>query len=243
MNMKTQVPIRAICFDLGDTLIHYEGIPLNWSQHYSNALCIGMKKNNYVWNEKELDECSKILMKYNTRAHPRNNEISAEIIFSEIASYLNIDKEQSNVLMECFYNYFQQRSILFEDVETTLKSIKDFGIKVGILTDVAYGMPNSYVLKDIEKIKQYIDVVLTSVDVGYRKPMTNGYCDMAKKLDVFPNEMIYVGNEEKDIVGANRANAISVFINRTDKKCSYGECYQYESIEEMWKNIKTKIAV
>ena len=28
----------AIAFDLGDTLIEYEGLPLSWTEHYPDAL-------------------------------------------------------------------------------------------------------------------------------------------------------------------------------------------------------------
>ena len=61
---------------------------------------------------------------------------------------------------------------------------------------------------------------------------------MAKKLEVKTNEMIYVGNEEKDISGANNAGIISVLINRTTDMLNYGEMYQYKNLNEMWNKIK-----
>ena len=50
--------------------------------------------------------------------------------------------------------------------------------------------------------------------------------------------MIYIGNEEKDIIGANNAGIISILINRSNKKLNYGEKYQFKNLKDMWFNIK-----
>ena len=51
-------------------------------------------------------------------------------------------------------------------------------------------------------------------------------------------EMIYVANEEKDIIGANNAGMISVLINRTTEFINYGEKYQCKNLNEMWNTVK-----
>jgi len=86
--------------------------------------------------------------------------------------------------------------------------------------------------------KKIIDVILSSVEVGYRKPNINGYIILSKKLEVQTNEMIYIGNEEKDIIGANKAGIISILINRKDEEINYGEKYQFKNLLDMWHFIK-----
>lgn len=33
---------QLIVFDLGETLVPYQGVPLNWSQHYETALKLAL---------------------------------------------------------------------------------------------------------------------------------------------------------------------------------------------------------
>jgi len=61
---------------------------------------------------------------------------------------------------------------------------------------------------------------------------------LAEKLGIKINEMIYIGNEEKDIIGANDAGIISILINRSNKEINYGEKYQFKNLKDMWLNIK-----
>ena len=99
---------------------------------------------------------------------------------------------------------------------------------MGILTDVPYGMSKEFVNKDIEKISHLIDCVLTSVEIGFRKPNSAGYEALANKLGVNPEEMIYVGDEEKDIIGAHGTKMKAVYIDKhgrvINEKADYSIC-------------------
>lgn len=112
---------------------------------------------------------------------------------------------------------------LYEDTHLVLKKLKEKGIKVGILTDVPYGMDKKLVLSDIEKFKEYVDITLTSVEVGYRKPNKHGFIMLARELVVNPCEMIFVGDEQKDITGANNVGMYSVLIDRKNSNINYGQ--------------------
>jgi len=71
-----------------------------------------------------------------------------------------------------------------------------------------------------------------------KKPTENEYIMLSKKLGVQTDEMIYIGNKEKDIIGANNARIISILINRTDEEINYGKKYQFKSLRDMWHFIK-----
>ena len=68
--MKTREK-RAICFDLGETLVCYEGTPLNWREHYVNALqevCTAL--GGRLTKDTEV-RATQTLLKFNTRETPR----------------------------------------------------------------------------------------------------------------------------------------------------------------------------
>jgi len=106
------------------------------------------------------------------------------------------------------------------------------------LTDVPYGRVKGFIAEEVDFINKNIDIILSSVDVGYRKPNVTGYKMLAEKLEIENNEMLYVGNEEKDIIGANNAGILSILINRTEKKINYGEKYQFKNLKEVWHFVK-----
>jgi len=230
--------IKAICFDLGDTLVYSEN-QLSWANNYKNALEKGFNSINKEPTEDEYNNCIEILKKYNTRINPREYEIYSGQIFNEIMKLMGLNIKDKDIIEKYFFDYYMKDNKVFDDTEEVLEDIKKNNLKIGILTDVPYGSIN-VVIDDINKIKnnKIIDVVLSSVEVGYRKPNINGYITLSKKLEVQTDEMIYIGNEEKDIIGANKAGIISILINRTDEKINYGEKYQFKSLRDMWHFVK-----
>lgn len=95
-----------------------------------------------------------------------------------------------------------------------MKKLKQRGIKTGILTDVAYGMDNAFSLENISVLSDFIHIAITSVNVGYRKPNPAGYLKLLDSLEVSPDNMIFVGDKEKNILGAKKLGIVSALINR-----------------------------
>lgn len=126
----------------------------------------------------------------------------------------------------------------YREWETTSNCIfneilKQWGIKIGILTDVAYGMDNEFSLEDISVLSDFIDIAITSVDVGYRKPNSAGYLKLIESLEVSPNDMIFIGDEEKDIIGAKKLGIVSALINRSKEIKDFGQDYTLESLSDI----------
>lgn len=226
--------MKAIGFDLGSTLIKYENVPQSWKSLYKEALKDVLISCDCIPNNNMIGIGEEILSKYNTRMNYREVEVSSNQIFSEMLEAWNLNKDSYlNKIKNVFYSYFQRTSRLYDDTVITLETLKKQGVRIGILTDVPYGMDRDYVLNDIEAFKEYIDVLLTSVDVGFRKPNKQGYSDLLNNLDVAANEMVFVGDEQKDILGANSIGIYSVLINRTSTTKEYGQRKMISSLKEL----------
>ena len=184
-------------------------------------------------NEELIHKAENVLSLYNTRLQPRDYEVTDIDIFSAVFKEWGLSGRNIEQAIEVFFGFFQQQSQLYEDTLNVLKVLKSRKISIGILTDVPYGMRKELVLRDIAPIRDYIDVVLTSVDVGYRKPRPEGYMQLLQELDVSKDEMLYVGNEEKDIIGANRAGVTSVLMNRERKSVNWGQQWTISSLSEI----------
>ena len=155
---------RAIGFDLGDTLLFYDGIPLNWAEHYPAALAAVAQACGASPNESERRAAQDILLRYNTRANPRLEEVAAEEIFSLLLQTWKLDPAPIlSQAIESFFAFFQEQVRAFPDARALLGRLRAQGIRIGVLTDVPYGMPLPLVQRDLARagIGEMIDLLLT----------------------------------------------------------------------------------
>lgn len=221
--------IEAVGFDLGETLMRYEGVPLNWQGLYQEALTA-------VWDacgpgdcspsEDDLHRAGTVLARYNTRLNPRTEEVTATRILSEVLACWERKVDPDNHVSDevvaraeaAFFGFFQQHYAVYDDTLPALRGLQMRGLKIGLLTDVPYGMSRRFVEQDLAPITSCIDVALTSVDVGHRKPAPQGFVALSAALRISADRMLYVGNEPKDIQGANAAGMVSVLLVREGTK-------------------------
>ncbi len=224
--------IKAVIFDIGNTLVEYK-IPMNWSELYRPAFEHTAGQFGYHFTKEQYEHAGRVLTKYNTRVNPREYEISSEKIFAEIIDGMGLGSEELVRVRDGFYSYFQREAHIFDGVEETLKALSGRGVLLGTLSDVAYGMDNSYALSDIAPLLKYFACPYTSNDTGYRKPAPQGLLMIAEQLGVKPSEMVFVGDEEKDMRCAIRAGAFAVLINRDGARKDYGQGMEIKEFAEL----------
>ena len=224
--------IKAIGFDVGHTLIKYNN-PLNWQGLYRSGLEHAAAAADITLTEEMILAATDILLKYNTRVNYREWETTSDCIFNEILKRWGIQTDLYAIKFG-FYSFFKADAEPYSETIDTMGKLKQHGIKIGILTDVAYGMDNEFSLEDISVLSDYIDIALTSVDVGYRKPNSAGYVKLLESLEIYPNEMIFIGDEEKDIIGAKKLGMVSALINRSKEIKDFGQDYTLESLSDIF---------
>ena len=225
--------IKAAVFDLGGTLVNY---PLYWQPLYRSALEASAQSCGITMTEKMFTAAYDVLMKYNTRENPREYEVTSDIIFTEITSAWCCHTDMESI-KAAFFSFFNAEP--FPEAREALLRLKQRNLKTGILTDVPYGMDNKFTMKGISPISDLIDLTVTSVDIGYRKPCSAGYLKLLEHFEAAPNEMIYIGDEEKDIIGANKLGIISVLINRSEIQKDYCQVYTANSLSDIPEIIST----
>jgi len=232
--------IKVVGFDLGETLIHYAGLPLNWQGLYGQALTRVAEACGHPITEADITLGEAILGRYNTRQHPRLHEVTADRVLGEVLAAWGlpvvVGMDQAE---DAFFGFFQQAFAVYPDTLPALQALQSRWVRVGVLTDAPYGMPRRFVERDLAPIAACLDVALTSVEVGHRKPHPSGYLALAERLGVAPFDMAYVGNEEKDIVGANGAGMFSVLIDRTGGGAAFGQKRTITSLRKLaeWKEL------
>jgi putative hydrolase of the HAD superfamily len=228
--------IRAIGFDLGETLIFYRDTPLSWASLYRKALERVASSCGVSPSDAQFSSAEQILANYNTRLVPRTREIPADEILSLVVCCWGC-QHTSNLsqAIDSFFSFFQRQMCAYPDAIPTLQSLRERGIPTGILTDVPYGMPRAFVERDLDtaNLTGLIDVLLTSVEIGVRKPETAGYLSLASRLGITPEQMLYIGNEPKDIQGACQAGMWAGYLDRDGDGVNHGQHFTLSSLADI----------
>jgi len=228
------IPPAAVGFDLGETLTHYAGLPLSWHTLYRAALARVAEACSRPLTDADVESGEQVLARYNTRLHPRLDEVASDQVIGDVLAAWGVAGVGGmGEVEDAFFGFFQQTYAVYPDAVPALQHLRGRGVRIGVLTDVPYGMPRRFVERDLGPIAPYVDVSLTSVEVGRRKPHPSGYLALAERLGVVPSRMAYVGNEEKDVVGANSAGMISVLIDRDGCGADYGQARTVTSLKNL----------
>jgi putative hydrolase of the HAD superfamily len=226
------IRIQAVAFDIGQTLVHYNN-PLNWAALYAPALRRVLEGLGLSATEERIEAASAVLRRYNTRENPREVEFSSETIFRGIFDAWHQPSGAISSAKEAFYGFFQAGAAVYDDAPPALAFLRARGVRIGALTDVAYGMDDALSLKDIEPIRDCFDLVLSSVAVGFRKPNPAGYLRLLKAFACAPEGMLFVGDEKKDILGANALGIGSVLLDREKSRADFGQTHTISSLAEL----------
>lgn len=109
-----------------------------------------------------------------------------------------------------------------EGVDEMLRELKRYDLKLGVVAntytstekDVRIALRN-------QGIDEFFDTVITSVDVGVRKPDKRIFRELLKRMKLKPEEVVFVGNQiDSDIVGGNRAGMITVWFHWRERYVS-----------------------
>jgi putative hydrolase of the HAD superfamily len=227
---------RAIAFDLGDTLVEYEGLPLSWEAHYPAALVNLTEAAGYRADGRQIEAACSVLRRYNTRINPRVEEIAFAVILNDLAEVFGREWPRDELaLARAFFRGFRQRLRCFPDALPALAQIRVQGSKIGGFTDVPYGMPRELVMEDVGQagLAGCFDVLLTSRDIGWRKPSIRTLQALATALGSTPSELAYVGNERKDVEVAHAFGCKSVLLARVPPGESWGQNRTISTLSEL----------
>src|SRR4051794_17264983 len=115
---------KAVGFDLGETLLFYEGTPLNWAALYPGALEAVAKACRVAPSAQGKEKAIEILSRHNTRLVPRAHEVASDVILGSILISWGLDSVlQLPVATESFFGFFQQRVRCYEDSVSLLAGL------------------------------------------------------------------------------------------------------------------------
>lgn len=224
--------IKVIVFDIGGTLMEYRNMPLSWLDYYKKSFCYVREKLNLSISDEDIELSYEILKKYNPRINYREIDYSPKVIFSEATAHWTGDFKLDDVISE-FFASMNLSAFIYPETCFLLKKLRADGYIIAALSDVAIGMPDELHKSYFTELLPLFDRYVSSTSCGWRKPNPKGLCEIAEQYQVTPDEMIMVGDEEKDIKTAERFGCKAVLIDRSGEKRYMNQDYSINNLNEI----------
>jgi len=120
---------------------------------------------------------------------------------------------------------------LFDDVLSTLKTLKQQNYILGLLTNLDSDMVS--ICRELG-LESYLDFVVTSKEVGADKPKPPIFLAALDKAGVNASEAVHVGDQYKlDVVGARAVGINPILIDRYDIYPEVSDCPRIHSLTEL----------
>ena len=229
--------IRVLVFDIGGTLMEYRDMPNSWVDFYPEAFAHVNDKLGLGLTEEDIDKSMEALLSYNPRLHYRERDYSPEHIFKDVTSHWKGSFELDRVI-ETFFESMKLTPYLFPETIDVLEKLKTEGIRIAALTDIACGMPDEMQIGYFSEVMPYFEEYVSSINCGWRKPSPVGLERIAERFGADKTEMVFIGDEEKDIRTAQRFGCHSVLIDRKNSGKSFGQDHTIKELTEIFSILK-----
>lgn len=210
--------IQAVLFDLGYTLINFEGDFGRVMRESYLVLSASLQEAGYSFDtEGFVDRFNIIINEYYRSREEDLTERPIEQYLSRVLASYEIYDPLRNVIqnsLERMYRFSEQYWQLEEDALSTLEQLKADGYRLGMITNAA-NADNANRLIDRFELRPYFEVILISALEKIRKPDTRIYSRAITRFDLPPASFVMIGDTlTADILGAQNAGLHAIWIKR-----------------------------
>lgn len=155
-----------------------------------------------------------------------------QTILTEAGVNISNDPDILGKIMKKAQQLYQGiRFVLFDDVLSTLKMLKQQNLTQGLLTNLDRDMKP--ICRELG-LEPYIDFIVTSGEVGVDKPKPAIFLAALKKAGVKASEALHVGDQYKlDAVGAMGVGIRPILIDRYDSYPEVTDCPRIHRLSEL----------
>ena len=207
--------IRGILFDLGSTLIEFQGewneVMARGGQEQADFLLahgLHLDRQAFLQRHREL-----ILLFIDKGAQDWIEYSSDKALKMALAEFGYPDVPQSllDESLQALYAHGEALWRPFPDTYATLDALRDAGYRLGIISN-ARDAGNVHRLIDNNRLRPWFDPILISAEFGVRKPNPRIFKAVLDRWGLGPNEAIVVGDMlGEDVLGARNAGMRGVW--------------------------------
>jgi putative hydrolase of the HAD superfamily len=119
------------------------------------------------------------------------------------------------------------RWVLYDDALPAIKTLKQRGLVLGLISNIILSRAGA-------GLESYLDLVVTSKEVGADKPEPAIFLAALERAGVNAQEAIYVGDQyQTDVLGARGVGIRPILIDRFDLEPEVSDCPRIHSLAEL----------
>ncbi|WP_342512406.1 HAD family hydrolase [Sporosarcina sp. FSL K6-1522] len=180
--------IKAVLFDLDGTLLNRdESVKVFINNQYErlNKWVSHIPKDTYITRFIELD---------------KRGYVWKDKVYQQLTQEFNISEMTWEELLQDYISEFRFNCVPFDNLIQMFEELKSSNVALGMITN-GYGQFQMDNIKALG-IEQYFDVILISEWEGTKKPDPEIFKKALEKLNVSPEQSIFVGDHPKNDVKA-----------------------------------------
>lgn len=203
--------VKGILFDLGNTLIDFEGSP--WEEldriALQGAICCLEEKTAWQIDFQEARKAfHESFLAEREKAGDSGKEILLESLLRATVARLGLPAKDRFIpeMVRAHYSPIRAQISLYKDTLSTLQFLKKRSLRTGLVSNTYW--PASFHLEDLEhfELLGFFDALVFSSSFGYCKPHPSIFREGLKRLGTRPEETLFVGDRlDVDIAGAQSA--------------------------------------
>ena len=213
--------IKAVLFDLDDTLIDWSGqsmgnIEIN-HRHMGNVY-LYLQERDFVLPS--LDAFLHVFRDCLISSWKEAKKTWLGVAFADVMhdTFVALGLDISKINLDHVLHAYDWHPIPgvepYPDTLAVLETLQKQNYKIGLITNSMQPMWMRDIELEAYGILPYLDARVTSGDVGYMKPHPAIYESVLHELNVAAETAVFVGDRPaNDIAGANKAGMISVWMN------------------------------
>lgn len=216
--MSVTGPVQAVLFDLGYTLINFEGDYKRVIAESYFVLAQSLRAAGYPIDTNEFARrFDQTISDYYRAREEDLIERPIESYLAQVLASFEIFDPLKNLIessLENMYRATERYWQLENDALPTLQALKDAGLRLGMITNAA-NADNANRLIDLFELRPYFEVIMISAVEKIRKPDSRIYARMLAKLDLPAEQVVMVGDTlTADILGAQNTGLRAIWITR-----------------------------
>lgn len=217
-NSSNHKQLQAVFFDLGSTLIYFDG---EWPSVLRQAHLVLVESLQQAGLNLDTEKFLKAVdERFELYWHGRNVdciEYSQDNILHTLLAEWGYRDVQDSILKSAIKTMFAVSEAHWhveDDAHQALNALREQGYHLGIISN-ASDDPNVQRLIDNARLRPYFEFIISSAAFGLRKPHPRIFEHALNQFNLIPAQAVMVGDMlSADIMGANNLGMHSIWITR-----------------------------
>ena len=201
--------IRAVLFDLDNTLTHRDQSILAYSQHLANTY-------QQQLQQAEISQIQSIIRRIDNGGYPKKERLTHPSIAASVAYALQQELTWNILpdfeeLTQFWFQQFGLSAVAMPGANRLLADLKQQGYKLAVVSNGGHATRLT-ILQGLG-FSHYFDQIISSELVGISKPNPEIFLHTSRQLDIAPQHCLFIGDHPvNDIQGATQAGMQALWL-------------------------------